>query len=70
MGAVVAGAAGALILTVVGVLALLSVPVYTVLAVRRYQDKPVPEATVRRIVEAARLTDEAVPLAEASGDDE
>jgi nitroreductase len=28
----------------------------TVLAVRRYQDKPVPEATVRRIVEAGRLT--------------
>jgi nitroreductase len=30
--------------------------VRTVLAVRRYQDKPVPEATVRRIVEAGRLT--------------
>jgi nitroreductase len=28
----------------------------TLLAVRRYQDKPVPEATVRRIVEAGRLT--------------
>ena len=28
----------------------------TMLAVRRYQDKPVPEATVRRIVEAGRLT--------------
>jgi nitroreductase len=28
----------------------------TVLAVRRYQDKPVPEASVRRIVEAGRLT--------------
>ncbi len=30
--------------------------VRTMLAVRRYQDKPVPEATVRRIVEAGRLT--------------
>jgi len=30
--------------------------VRTVLAVRRYQDKPVPEPTVRRIVEAGRLT--------------
>ena len=30
--------------------------VRTVLAVRDYQDKPVPPATVRRIVEAARLT--------------
>ncbi len=30
--------------------------VRTLLAVRRYQDKPVPEATVRRIVEAGRLT--------------
>ena len=28
----------------------------TLLAVRRYQDRPVPEATVRRIVEAGRLT--------------
>jgi nitroreductase len=28
----------------------------TMLAVRRYQDKAVPEATVRRIVEAGRLT--------------
>jgi nitroreductase len=28
----------------------------TLLAVRRYQDKPVPEATLRRIVEAGRLT--------------
>ena len=30
--------------------------VRTLFAVRRYQDKPVPEATVRRIVEAGRLT--------------
>ena len=30
--------------------------VRTILAVRRYQDRPVPEATVRRIVEAGRLT--------------
>ncbi len=30
--------------------------VRTVLAVRRFQDKPVPEVTVRRIVEAGRLT--------------
>jgi len=28
----------------------------TLLAVRRYQDKPVPEATLRRIVEAGRMT--------------
>jgi len=28
----------------------------TMLAVRRYQDRPVPEATVRRILEAGRLT--------------
>jgi nitroreductase len=28
----------------------------TLLAVRQYQDRPVPEATVQRIVEAARLT--------------
>lgn len=28
----------------------------TMLAVRRYQDKPVPEATLRRVVEAGRLT--------------
>jgi len=28
----------------------------TLLAVRRYQDKPVPDAVVRRIVEAGRLT--------------
>ena len=28
----------------------------TILAVRRYQDRPVPEATLRRIVEAGRLT--------------
>jgi len=30
--------------------------VRTMLAVRRYQDKPVPEATVHRIVEAGRMT--------------
>jgi len=30
--------------------------VQTVLAVRKYQDKPVPAETVRRIVEAAHLT--------------
>lgn len=30
--------------------------VRTLLAVRRYQDRPVPEAIVRRIVEAGRLT--------------
>lgn len=34
--------------------------VRTMLAVRRYQDKPVPEATVRRIVEAGRLTGSAM----------
>ena len=28
----------------------------TMLAVRRYQDKPVPERTLRRVVEAGRLT--------------
>ena len=28
----------------------------TMLAVRAYQDKPVPEATLRRVVEAGRLT--------------
>jgi nitroreductase len=28
----------------------------TMLAVRNYQDKPVPEATLRRVVEAGRLT--------------
>jgi nitroreductase len=28
----------------------------TMLAVRSYQDKPVPEATLRRVVEAGRLT--------------
>ena len=28
----------------------------TLLAVRSYQDKPVPDAVVRRIVEAGRLT--------------
>jgi nitroreductase len=32
----------------------------TMLAVRRYQDRPVPEATVRRIVEAGRLTGSAM----------
>jgi len=36
--------------------------VRTMLAVRRYQDKPVPEATVRRIVEAGRLTGSAKNL--------
>jgi nitroreductase len=30
--------------------------VRTMLAVRQYQDAPIPEATVRRIVEAGRLT--------------
>jgi len=30
--------------------------VRTLLAVRRYQDRPVPEAIIRRIVEAGRLT--------------
>ena len=28
----------------------------TMLAVRTYQDKPVPEATLRRVIEAGRLT--------------
>lgn len=28
----------------------------TMLAVRRYQDEPIPEATLRRVVEAGRLT--------------
>jgi len=28
----------------------------TMLAIRRYQDKPIPEATLRRVVEAGRLT--------------
>jgi nitroreductase len=32
----------------------------TLLAVRQYQDKPVPEAVVRRIVEAGRLTGSAM----------
>src|SRR5262245_19024484 len=32
----------------------------TLLAVRQYQDQPVPEATVRRIVEAGRLTGSAM----------
>ena len=30
--------------------------VQTVLAVRKYQDKPIPAETVRRIVQAAHLT--------------
>jgi len=34
----------------------------TMLAIRRYQDKAVPEATVRRIVEAGRLTGSAKNL--------
>lgn len=34
--------------------------VRTILAVRRYQDKPVPEATVRRMLEAGRLTGSAM----------
>jgi nitroreductase len=34
----------------------------TMLAVRRYQDKPVPEATLRRVVEAGRLTGSAKNL--------
>lgn len=32
------------------------------LAIRRYQDKPVPEATLRRVVEAGRLTGSAKNL--------
>ena len=32
----------------------------TLLAVRQYQDRPVPEATVQRIIEAARLTGSAM----------
>lgn len=32
----------------------------TLLAVRQYQDRPVPEATVQRIVEAGRLTGSAM----------
>jgi nitroreductase len=32
----------------------------TLLAVRQYQDRPVPEATAQRIVEAARLTGSAM----------
>lgn len=32
----------------------------TLLAVRQYQDRPVPDATVQRIVEAARLTGSAM----------
>jgi nitroreductase len=34
----------------------------TILAVRSYQDKPVPEEVVRRIVEAARLTASSINL--------
>jgi nitroreductase len=34
----------------------------TLLAVRRYQDRPVPEAVVRKIVEAGRLTGSAMNL--------
>ena len=34
----------------------------TMLAVRTYQDKPVPEATLRRVVEAGRLTGSAKNL--------
>ena len=36
--------------------------VRTILAVRRYQDRPVPEATLRRIVEAGRLTASAMNM--------
>ena len=36
--------------------------VRTLLAVRRYQDKPVPEVVLRRIVEAGRLTGSAKNL--------
>ena len=34
----------------------------TLLAVRRYQDKPVPDAIVRKILEAGRLTGSAMNL--------
>lgn len=34
----------------------------TMLAVRRYQDRPVPEATLRRVIEAGRLTGSAKNL--------
>ena len=34
----------------------------TLLAVRRYQDRPVPETTIRKIVEAGRLTGSALNL--------
>jgi nitroreductase len=34
----------------------------TMLAVRRYQDRPVPEATLRRVLEAGRLTGSAKNL--------
>jgi nitroreductase len=34
----------------------------TMLAIRRYQDRPVPDATLRRVVEAGRLTGSAKNL--------
>ena len=34
----------------------------TLLAVRHYQDRPVPEAIIRKIVEAGRLTGSAMNL--------
>jgi len=34
----------------------------TILAIRSYQDRPVPEATIRRILEAGRLTGSAMNL--------
>jgi nitroreductase len=34
----------------------------TMLAIRRYQDKPIPEASLRRVVEAGRLTGSAKNL--------
>lgn len=34
----------------------------TILAVRRYQDRPVPEATIRQVLEAGRLTASAMNL--------
>ncbi len=36
--------------------------VRTVLAVRQYQDAPIPEATVRRIIESARITGSSINL--------
>ena len=36
--------------------------VRTLLAVRRYLDRPVPEAVIRKIVEAGRLTGSAMNL--------